>query len=87
MAVRIRLARLGSKKKPFYRIVVAKSTSPRDGGFIEAIGTYDPLQDPAKVRIDNDKFREWLDKGATATDTVKGILKNAEPKVRGDVGA
>jgi small subunit ribosomal protein S16 len=85
MAVRIRLTRLGAKKKPFYRIVVTNSTSPRDGGYIEAIGTYDPLSDPVKVTIDREKLSSWLDKGATATDTVKGILKNAEEKGKGTV--
>ncbi len=74
MAVRIRLARLGRKKKPFYRIVVANSEAPRDGKFLEIVGTYDPLQDPATVSIQQDKLQAWLDKGAKPSDTVKSLL-------------
>ena len=74
MAVKVRLARLGRKKKPFYRIVVANSEAPRDGKFLEVVGTYDPLKDPVEVVIKHDKLQQWLDKGATPTDTVKSLL-------------
>jgi small subunit ribosomal protein S16 len=77
MAVKIRLARRGSKKRPFYRIVVADSRSPRDGRFLDIIGTYDPLQDPAKVEVNNAKLQEWIKNGATLTETVKAIIKKA----------
>jgi small subunit ribosomal protein S16 len=77
MAVRIRLTRLGRKKKPFYRIVVADSESPRDGKFLDIVGTYDPLQDPAKVDINNRKLQEWLIKGALPSTTVKSLIKKA----------
>lgn len=78
MAVRIRLTRLGRKKKPFYRIVVADAECPRDGKFLDILGTYDPLQDPAAVEINNDKLQDWLGKGALPTTTVKSLLKKAE---------
>ncbi len=71
MAVRIRLTRLGRKKKPFYRIIVADSESKRDGKFLDVVGTYDPLKDPAVINIDNDKLQEWLGKGALPTTTVQ----------------
>ena len=74
MAVKIRLKRMGSKKKPFYRIVVADSRSPRDGRFIETVGTYNPLQDPAEVTIKEDLILDWLSKGAQPSDTVRNIL-------------
>ena len=74
--VKIRLKRIGAKKKPFYRVVVADSRSPRDGKFIEEIGTYDPLQDPAKVDIDVEKAKKWIANGAQPTDTVKALLKD-----------
>jgi len=74
MAVKVRLARLGRKKKPFYRIVVANSEAPRDGKFLEVVGTYDPLKDPVEVIIKQDKLQQWLDKGATPTETVKSLL-------------
>jgi small subunit ribosomal protein S16 len=74
MAVKIRLKRMGSKKKPFYRIVVADSRSPRDGRFIETVGTYNPLQDPAVVTIKEDLILDWLSKGAQPSDTVRNIL-------------
>jgi small subunit ribosomal protein S16 len=80
MAVKIRLSRLGSKKRPFYRIVVADSRSPRDGRFIDVIGTYDPLKNPAKVELDTDRLQDWIKNGATTTETVKGIIKKAGPK-------
>lgn len=75
MALRIRLARYGAKKRPFYRIVVANSESPRDGRFLEIIGTYDPRQDPAAVTVKADLLSHWVDKGATPTDTVASLLK------------
>ena len=75
MAVRIRLTRKGTKKRPFYRIVVAHSEAPRDGKFIEIIGTYNPLTDPAEIQIDPEKLRVWLDRGAQPTDTVRSLMK------------
>jgi len=75
MAVKIRLRRMGAKKNPFYRIVVADSRYPRDGRFIEEIGTYDPLKTPADVKIDADKAKQWIANGAQPTDTVKALLK------------
>ena len=75
--VKIRLKRLGAKKAPFYRIVVADSRYPRDGRFIEEIGTYDPLKTPADVKIDADKAKQWIANGAQPTDTVKDILKKS----------
>lgn len=77
MAVKIRLRRMGAKKNPFYRIVVADSRYPRDGRFIEEIGTYDPLKTPADVKIDADKAKQWIANGAQPTDTVKDILKRS----------
>lgn len=77
MAVKIRLRRMGAKKNPFYRIVVADSRYPRDGRFIEEIGTYDPLKTPADVKIDADKTKQWIANGAQPTDTVKDILKKS----------
>jgi small subunit ribosomal protein S16 len=79
MATRIRLRRIGRKKLPLYRIVVADKESPRDGRFIEVLGTYDPKGATAadKVRVDAEKARQWLAKGATATDTVHSLLKQA----------
>ncbi len=75
MAVKIRLRRMGAKKAPFYRIVVADSRYPRDGKFIEEVGYYDPTKDPAVVKIDEEKARQWIKNGAQPTDTVKSILK------------
>ena len=75
MAVKIRLARHGAKKRPFYRIVVTDSESPRDGRFLEKVGTYDPKYDPAKVTMEEERIRYWMDKGAIPTDTVKSLLK------------
>ena len=77
MAVRIRLTRLGRKKKPFYRIVVADSEASRDGKFLDILGTYDPLQDPAGISINNEKLQDWLGKGALPTTTVKSLIKKA----------
>ncbi len=75
--VKIRLRRMGAKKSPFYRIVVADSRYPRDGRFIEEIGTYDPRTQPSTVKVDGDKAKEWIKNGAQPTDTVKTLLKNA----------
>ena len=75
MAVKIRLARHGAKKRPFYRIVAADSESPRDGRFLERLGTYNPLQDPAAVVLNTDRIKYWIDQGATPSDTVRSILK------------
>jgi small subunit ribosomal protein S16 len=75
MAVRIRLARHGAKKRPFYRIVVAEQECRRDGRFIEIVGTYNPLKDPAEVSIKNERVEYWLGQGAKPTDTVKNLLK------------
>jgi small subunit ribosomal protein S16 len=75
MSVKIRLARHGAKKKPFYRIVVADNESPRDGKFIENVGTYNPLIDPAKVVLQQERIKYWIGQGAIPTDTVKSLLK------------
>lgn len=76
MAVKIRLRRIGAKKAPFYRIVVADSRYPRDGRFIEEIGYYDPTKEPSVVKVDADKAKAWIANGAQPTDTVKKILKD-----------
>ncbi|MBR7116191.1 MAG: 30S ribosomal protein S16 [Clostridia bacterium] len=78
MAVKIRLKRIGSKKNPFYRVVVADERSPRDGKFIEEIGYYNPLTDPADIKIDAEKATKWLDNGAQPTETVRTLLKKTE---------
>ena len=75
MAVKIRLRRMGAKKAPFYRIVVADSRYPRDGRFIEEIGYYDPTKDPSVIKVDAEKAKKWLSNGAQPTDTVKALLK------------
>ncbi|MBQ3904432.1 MAG: 30S ribosomal protein S16 [Eubacterium sp.] len=75
MAVKIRLRRMGAKKAPFYRVVVADSRYPRDGRFIEEIGYYNPMTEPAEVKLDADKAKKWIANGAQPTDTVKAILK------------
>jgi small subunit ribosomal protein S16 len=75
MAVRIRLSRHGAKKRPFYRIVVADGESPRDGRFLENVGTYNPLIDPAEVTLKTDRVQYWLQQGAIPTDTVRSLLK------------
>ena len=75
MAVKIRLRRMGAKKAPFYRVVVADSRYPRDGRFIEEIGVYDPLQNPSKFEVDGEKAKMWIKNGAQPTDTVKSLLK------------
>lgn len=76
MAVKIRLRRMGAKKAPFYRVVVADSRYPRDGRFIEQVGTYNPLTEPATVELDAEKVTKWIANGAQPTDTVKRLLKN-----------
>ena len=76
MAVKIRLRRMGAKKAPFYRIVVADSRYPRDGRFVEELGYDDPTKTPSVVKVDAEKAKEWIGKGAQPTDTVKVILKN-----------
>ncbi len=79
MAVKIRLTRLGRKKLPYYRIVVADVEAKRDGKFLDIVGTYDPLKDPAEVTIDSEKLQSWLDQGAKPTTTVKSlIVKHAD---------
>ena len=77
MAVKIRLKRMGAKKAPFYRVVVADSRSPRDGRFIEVLGTYNPLVTPAEVKLDEEKAMKWLNNGAIPTDTVKNLFSKA----------
>ena len=74
MAVKLRLKRMGSKQRPFYRIVAADSRSPRDGRFIETVGTYNPIVESDNVKVDEEKALYWLSKGAQPTDTVKNIL-------------
>ena len=78
MAVKIRLKRLGSKKNPFYRVVVADERSPRDGRFIEEIGYYNPLTNPVDIKIDAEKATKWLNNGAQPTETVRSLLKKSE---------
>ena len=78
MAVKIRLRRMGAKKNPFYRVVVADSRFPRDGRFIEEIGTYDPNQEPSLINIDGEKAKKWIATGAQPTDTVRVLLKKKE---------
>ena len=77
MAVKMRLRRMGAKKAPFYRVIVADSRSPRDGRFIEEIGYYNPLTNPAEIKIDADKAKKWLGTGAQPTETVKSLLKRS----------
>nr|MBQ8891058.1 30S ribosomal protein S16 [Clostridia bacterium] len=78
MAVKIRLKRLGAKKKPFYRVIVADERSPRDGKFIDEIGYYNPLTDPVEIKIDAEKAAKWIANGAQPTETVRSILKKAD---------
>ena len=77
MAVKMRLRRMGAKKAPFYRVVVADERSPRDGKFIDEIGYYNPLTNPADIKIDADKAQKWLENGAQPTETVKSLLKKS----------
>ena len=78
MAVKIRLTRIGAKKAPFYRVVVADGRYPRDGRFIEEVGYYNPMTDPVEVKIDAEKAKKWLGNGAQPTETVKALLKKSE---------
>ena len=78
MAVKIRLRRMGQKKAPFYRIVVADSRSPRDGRFIDEIGYYDPTKEPSEIRVDEEAAKKWLANGSQPTQTVEKILKTAD---------
>ena len=75
MPIKIRLRRMGRKKQPHYRIVVADSEAPRDGRFLETVGTYNPLHDPAEIAVKQERVQYWLDQGATPTDTVRSLLK------------
>ncbi len=77
MAVKIRLRRMGAKKAPFYRVVVADSRYPRDGRFIEEIGTYNPMTEPSEIKIDSEKAKKWIATGAQPTDSVKALLKRS----------
>ena len=77
MAVKMRLRRMGAKKAPFYRVIVADSRSPRDGRFIEELGYYNPLTNPAEIKIDAEKAKKWIDNGAQPTETVKSLLKKS----------
>ncbi|WP_448872003.1 30S ribosomal protein S16 [Desulfobulbus propionicus] len=81
MAVRIRLTRKGRKKQPFYRIVVANSEAPRDGKFLDIVGTYNPMENPAVVLIDNEKLQGWIAKGALPTETVANLIKNQAKEI------
>ena len=78
MAVRIRLTRKGRKKQPFYRIIVADSQAPRDGKFLDVVGTYDPMQEPAVIKLDTEKVQEWMGKGAVPSGTVKTLMDKYE---------
>ena len=75
--LKIRLRRMGAKKQPFYRIIVADSRAPRDGAFVEELGYYNPTTDPAELKVNNERAQEWMKNGAQPTDTVRGLLKKA----------
>lgn len=75
--LKIRLRRMGAKKQPYYRIIVADSRAPRDGAFVEELGYYNPTTDPAELKVDNERAQEWMKNGAQPTDTVRGLLKKA----------
>lgn len=77
MAVKMRLTRIGKKKNPFYRVVIADARAPRDGRFVEEIGYYNPLTEPAEIKIDAEKAKQWIKNGAQPTDTVKALLKKS----------
>ena len=77
MAVKMRLTRIGAKKAPFYRVIVADSRAPRDGRFIDEVGTYNPLTNPSEIKIDAEKAKTWLKNGAQPTETVKALLKKS----------
>lgn len=81
MAVKVRLARAGAKKRPFYRIIVADTRSPRDGKFIDQVGYYDPNQNPAQTRVDFEKLNRWLASGATPTEIVRQLIAKARKSV------
>ena len=81
MAVRLRLTRKGAKKKPYYRVIAADSEAPRDGRFLDILGSYDPMQDPAEIKLDREKVNKWLEKGASASESVRAILKKEGIKV------
>ena len=87
MAVRIRLARMGAKKKPFYRLVAADSQSPRDGRFLEILGYYDPMKEPAVVKIHENKVRYWLEKGAKLSEAARTLIKREGPIKSSSVAA
>ncbi|MCD4804670.1 MAG: 30S ribosomal protein S16 [Desulfobacterales bacterium] len=84
MPVKIRLARHGAKKRPFYRIVVADSESPRDGKYLEAVGSYNPLKDPAEVSLKEERIRYWMNQGAIPTNTIKNLFKKEGLSVNPD---
>ncbi len=84
MAVRIRLQRRGARKKPFYHVVVADSRAPRDGKFIEKIGTYNPLKDPAEIRIEADAYEGWIRKGAQPSDAVADLVRKVRKQQRAE---
>ena len=75
--LKIRLRRMGAKKQPFYRIIVADSRAPRDGAFVEELGYYNPTVEPAELKVDNERAQQWMKNGAQPTDTVRGLLKKA----------
>lgn len=81
MAVRLRLTRKGAKKKPYYRLIAADSEAPRDGRFLDILGFYNPMKDPAEIEIDREKVSKWLKKGASASESVRAILKKEGFKV------
>ncbi len=87
MAVTIRLTRMGAKKKPFYRLVVADSRFPRDGRFVDVVGTYDPNPDPPAVKVDQEKIETWLKRGAHPSTTVKSLLKKSGLLKKGEIPA
>lgn len=84
MALKIRLRRMGSKKAPFYRVVVADSRSPRDGRFVEELGYYDPMKNPADIKVDVEKANEWIKNGAQPTETVKSLLNKAAKETKAE---
>jgi small subunit ribosomal protein S16 len=79
LVLTIRLARIGKKKRPFYRVVVTEKTRPRNGRFVEIVGTYDPLKKPAAVELNSERVQYWLSKGAQPSDTVRSFLRNPKP--------
>ena len=81
MTVRLRLTRKGTKKKPYYRVIAADSEAPRDGRFLDILGFYDPMKDPVEIKLDREKVNKWLEKGASASESVRAILKKEGIKV------